>query len=89
MTLTGDAADAGRPESGEQAHFRESGPGPVIWVTTSQLLGLVASPQLAPLCREDGSSPEGEAEPVPPPPPAQGEQDVGEAVTSYPSPLSL
>lgn len=27
----------------------QSGPSPVIWVTTSQLLGLVASPQLAPL----------------------------------------
>lgn len=46
MALTG---DAGSPESGERAHFGESGPGPVIWVTTSQLLGLGARPQLAPL----------------------------------------
>lgn len=49
MALTGDAADARSPESGERAHFGESGPGPVIWVTTSQLLGLGARPQLAPL----------------------------------------
>lgn len=48
MTLTRDAADAGEPECGEWGPpSGELGPGPVIWVNTSQLLGPAASPQPA------------------------------------------
>lgn len=51
-------------------------------MNASQLLGLVASPWLPQQGWGVSLSP-------PPPPLLEGKQDVGEAVTPHPSPLSL
>lgn len=84
MTLTRVTADAHKPGCGSGAPFGGSGSIPVIWVNTSWLLGWAAS------WPAGGRSAEaGECGACASLPPSQGEQDVGEAVTSYPSPLSL
>lgn len=70
---------------GSRARFGGVGAGPGIWVNTSQLLGLVARPWLP----RWGWGGGGEPVPPPTPPRLEGEQDVGEAVTPHPSPLSL
>lgn len=67
-------------------------PGPVTWGSIPQLRGLPCARPGREGAPREGAPREGAhgrgAEPAPPPP-GQGEQDVEQAVTSYPSPLSL
>ena len=86
MTLARGAAGGGGLNVGSRAHYGESGSGPVIWgggITAAQLGGQSPAPWL-PRDRVTGR-----LCPSLPCPHPQGEWEVGEAVISYPSPLSL
>jgi hypothetical protein len=73
-----------KPECGERGQLWELGSGPVSRVTPSQLLSLGTSLRDRRAVGE-GLGGWGGATPHP----LHRKQDMGEAVTSYPSPLSL